>query len=262
MRLGSADLPDMPLAARLEATPDKGDLAGAVARIEQHLREHPEDGRGFEVVAPYYLRSGRGEEAIEAYAEALRLLGPTAERHASLGQARMIVARGAVTAEARKDFEAALALDPGNPMAQYYLGVAAAQAGEKENAIEIFARMAADAPAGRPLSLGGKAAARDAARRGAAGAHGPAGAVSAQGKAIAALPADAQTAAIRGHGRQARGAAWRKRRRCRGLASKLIRAYSVLAEPEKAQEGAAPTPARRSPARTRRRRASTRSPGN
>jgi cytochrome c-type biogenesis protein CcmH len=235
MRLGSAALPDMPLAARLEATPDKGDLAGAVARIEQHLREHPEDGRGFEVVAPYYLRSGRGEEAIEAYAQALRLLGPTAERHASLGQARMIVARGAVTAEARKDFEAALALDPGNPMAQYYLGVAAAQAGEKENAIEIFARMAADAPADAPYlsavkrqlaTLRGEAAPAPTVQQGPS---------SAQGKAIAALPADAQTAAIRGMVDRLAARLGAKGDDVEGWL-RLIRAYSVLAEPEKAKK--------------------------
>jgi cytochrome c-type biogenesis protein CcmH len=144
------DLPDMPLTARLDAAPEKGDLAGAVARIEQHLREHPEDGRGFEVVAPYYLRSGRGEAALEAYEKALKLLGPTPQRHAALGQARMVVAEGRVTEEAKKDFEAALALDPGFAMARYYLGLGAEQAGEKDKAIEIFTKMEAEAPADAP----------------------------------------------------------------------------------------------------------------
>ncbi len=76
--------------ARLEAAPDRLDLAGAVARIEQHLREHSDDGRGFEVVAPFYLGAGRMEDAVHAYCEALRLFGPTAARHAALGEARTI----------------------------------------------------------------------------------------------------------------------------------------------------------------------------
>jgi cytochrome c-type biogenesis protein CcmH len=130
LKLGSYAAPDMPLTARLESAPARNDLAGAVARIEQHLREHPEDGRGFEVVAPYYLRTGRGEDAINAYEQALKLLGASAERQASLGQARMIVAEGKVTPAAQQDFEAALALDPSNVMAAYYLGLAAQQAGD------------------------------------------------------------------------------------------------------------------------------------
>ncbi len=253
LRLGKVDMPDMPLTARLESQPDRGDLAGAVARIEQHLRERPEDGRGFEVVAPYYLRTGRGEDAIDAYSKALKLLGATAERHANLGQARMIVAEGKVTPEARKDFEAALALDPANVMSAYYLGLGAEQAGEKDRAVEIFAKLEADAPADaaylpavkrRLAELRGENAQRppfaqapDQQESGQGLARGPVaeGPASAQGKAIAAMPADQRAAMIRGmvdnlaarlesSGDDVEG--WLK----------LIRAYNVLAEPEKARK--------------------------
>ncbi|MBM3576103.1 MAG: c-type cytochrome biogenesis protein CcmI [Alphaproteobacteria bacterium] len=240
-RLGHSELPDMPLTARLESAPDGRDLAGAVARIEQHLREHPEDGRGFEVIAPYLLRTGRGEEAIHAYSEALRLLGATAARYASLGEARVVVARGLVTPEAKKDFEAALALDPSSPEAQYYLGVAAAQAGEKEKAIEIFSKMAADAPAdaaylkavnGQLAILRGEASAP-------ASASGPS---SEQGKAVAAMPADQRQAMIRGMVDRLASRLEAKGDDVEGWL-KLIRAYSVLAETEKAKR--AVTDARR-----------------
>ncbi|MGJ0394381.1 MAG: c-type cytochrome biogenesis protein CcmI [Methylocystis sp.] len=237
LRLGKVDMPDMPLTARLESQPDRGDLAGAVARIEQHLREHPEDGRGFEVVAPYYLRTGRGEEAIDAYSKALALLGATAERHATLGQARMIVAEGKVTPEARKDFEAALALDPGNVMSAYYLGVGAEQAGEKDRAIEIFAKLEADAPADaaylpavkrRLAELRGESAPPERPPF----AQGPA---SAQGKAIAAMPAGERAAAIRGMVDKLAARLESEGGDVEGWL-KLIRAYSVLAEPEKAKK--------------------------
>jgi cytochrome c-type biogenesis protein CcmH len=239
LHLGVADLPDMPLTARLQTAPDKGDLAGAVARIEQHLRENPEDGRGFEVVAPYYLRSGRGEEAIEAYEKALKLLGPTAQRHAALGQARMVLAEGKVTPEAQKNFEAALALDPQDVSSRYYLALAAAQAGEKAKAIEMFGKIAAEAPA--DAAYLGSVRQRLAELRGEqAPAEPPVawGPGSAQGKAIAAMPAQERQAAIRGmvdrlatrlqsQGDDVEG--WLK----------LIRAYSVLAEPARAQEAVA-----------------------
>ncbi|MBM3563136.1 MAG: c-type cytochrome biogenesis protein CcmI [Alphaproteobacteria bacterium] len=233
-RLGHSDMPDMPLTARLDSAPDARDLAGAVARIEQHLREHPEDGRGFEVIAPYLLRTGRGEEAIHAYAEALRLLGPTAARHAALGEARVVLAQGLVGPEAKQDFEAALALDPSAPEAQYYLGVAAAQAGDKQKAIEIFSKMVADAPLdaaylkavnAQLAILRGEAEAPIAAR----------GPSSAQGKAIAAMPADQRQAMIRGMVARLASRLEAKGDDVEGWL-KLIRAYSVLAETEKAKK--------------------------
>ncbi|WP_457795519.1 c-type cytochrome biogenesis protein CcmI [Methylocystis sp. S23] len=245
LKLGNREMPDMPLTARLESAPGRGDLAGAVARIEQHLREHPEDGRGFEVVAPYYLRAGRGEEAIDAYAKALALLGATAERHANLGQARMIVGEGKVTAAARKDFEAALALDANNVMAAYYLGLGAQQDGEKDKAIEIFSKLEADAPADaaylpsvrrRLAELRGEGApgspiARPPAEPGPV-AQGPA---SEQGKAIAAMPAEQRAATIRGMVDKLAARLENKGDDVEGWL-RLIRAYSVLSEPEKAKK--------------------------
>ncbi|MBG0799609.1 c-type cytochrome biogenesis protein CcmI [Methylocystis sp. L43] len=233
-RLGHSDMPDMPLTARLDSAPDRNDLSGAVARIEQHLREHPEDGRGFEVIAPYLLRTGRGEDAVHAYSEALRLLGATAARHAALGEARVVVAQGVVTPQAKKDFEAALALDAAAPEAQYYLGVAAAQAGEKDKAIAIFSKMAADAPADAAYLKAVNA--QLAILRGEANppivARGPS---SEQGKAIAAMPADQRQEMIRGMVDRLASRLESKGDDVEGWL-KLIRAYSVLAETEKAKK--------------------------
>ncbi|NUJ78595.1 c-type cytochrome biogenesis protein CcmI [Methylocystis sp. FS] len=233
-RLGHSDMPDMPLTARLDSAPDRNDLSGAVARIEQHLREHPEDGRGFEVIAPYLLRTGRGEDAVHAYSEALRLLGATAARLAALGEARVVVAQGVVTPQAKKDFEAALALDAAAPEAQYYLGLAAAQAGEKDKAIAIFSKMAADAPADAAYLKAVNAQLAN--LRGEANppvvARGPS---SEQGKAIAAMPADQRQEMIRGMVDRLASRLESKGDDVEGWL-KLIRAYSVLAETEKAKK--------------------------
>lgn len=246
-RLGANDLPDMPLAARLDAKPETTDLAGAVARIERHLRDHPDDGRGWEVVAPYFLRTGRGEEAIHAYSEALRLLGGTAERYAALGEARMIVANGKATPEAVRDFEAATARDPANVMARYYLAIATAQSGNKDKAIGLFENLVASAPTDAPWL--GAVRAQLAVLRGeaappetpSAGTNPPmvgAGPDSEQGRAIAAMPAQQRAGMIRSmverlatrlqsNGDDVEG--WLK----------LIRAYSVLAEPDKVKKAIA-----------------------
>ena len=246
-KLGAADLPDMPLTARLDAQPEGADLAGAVARIEQHLRDHPDDGRGWEVVAPYFLRTGRGEEALHAYAEALRLLGATAERHAALGEARMIVADGKTTPAAIRDFEAATALDPSNVMARYYLAVAAAQAGEKEKAIDRFGRLAADAPPDAPwlgavraqlAALRGETAPPGTPSSGASPSAAGGGPDSEQGRAIAAMPAQERAGMIRSMVERLASRLQANGDDVEGWL-KLIRAYSVLDEPEKVKKAIA-----------------------
>lgn len=228
-RIGQANLPDMPLEARLEAAPNRFDLAGAVARIEAHLREHSDDGRGFEVVAPFYLGAGRTEDAVHAYSEALRLLGPIAARHAALGEAQTIAAQGAVTKEARGNFEAALKLDAASPMSRYYLGLAAAQDGDREQAIALWSRLLADAPAGAAYVEVVRAQLDK--LRG-AGENPP---ESDQGKIIAALPEGDRQTMIRSMVERLAGRLETQGDDVEGWL-KLIRAYSVLAEPEKARQ--------------------------
>jgi cytochrome c-type biogenesis protein CcmH len=237
LHLGAANLPDMPLAERLAKTPPHQDLSAAVAQIETHLLQHPEDGRGFEVVAPYYLRNGRYDDAVRAFGEALRLLGATPTRHDALGEAIVISSQGEVTPAARRQFDAALALDEKDAMAHYYLGLGAAQQGEAEKARDIWTKLLADAPqqAGyRELvqnqldKLSGEAAKEQPA---AAPAEGPA---SEQGKAIAAMPKGQQEAMIRGMVERLAARLAQKGDDVEGWL-KLIRAYSVLSEPEKAK---------------------------
>lgn len=227
-RLGHSNLPDAPLQARLDAKPAHNDLAGAVARIEAHLAEHPEDGRGFEVVAPFYLRNGRLDDAVDAYSRALRLLGPTPQRHAALGEARVLAAKGVVTPEARREFEAALALDTSSAIARYYLGLAATQTGEREKAIDIWSKLlddsAPDAPWRERLS------AQLAQLRGIA----PAPQASEQGAKIAALPEGARQEAIRSMVERLRVRLEQNGDDADGWL-RLIRAYSVLSETEKAR---------------------------
>ena len=57
---------------------------------------------------------------------------------ADLGEAEMAAADGIVTAEARADFDRALANSPGLPMARFYLALAAEQGGDTAKAIEAY----------------------------------------------------------------------------------------------------------------------------
>ncbi|WP_428029278.1 c-type cytochrome biogenesis protein CcmI [Ancylobacter sp.] len=150
LSLGSPLYPPQPLAQRLEAQPNPSDIAILIRKVETHLEANPNDGRGYEVVAPIYARSGRFDDAARAWANAIRLLGPSAPRQTGLGEALMAQAGGVVTAESKAAFEAALAVDPKDPKAQYFLGLAAEQDGQKAQAATLWTALAAETPADAP----------------------------------------------------------------------------------------------------------------
>lgn len=148
--LGSPDLPGQPLAQRFAAPADANSVAGLIARVETHLERNPDDGRGWDVVAPIYMRLGRFDDAIRAYRSALKLEGETADRQASLGEALAGAAGGVITTDAKGAFERALVLDKSNPRAQFYLGLAAEQDGRASEAVDRWESLIAHAPADAP----------------------------------------------------------------------------------------------------------------
>jgi cytochrome c-type biogenesis protein CcmH len=150
LQLGSPDLSGAPLSTRLAAAPENQDIALLVRRVESHLAEQPDDGRGWEILAPIYLRLGRVNEAVKARENALRLLGSNADREVDLGEALVAEANGVVTADARAAFERANVLDARHPKARFFLGLAAEQDGRLQDAKTIWQSLVNDAPEGAP----------------------------------------------------------------------------------------------------------------
>jgi cytochrome c-type biogenesis protein CcmH len=153
-RLGQPMLPDEPLASRKVAPQSNGGIEAAVAAVEARLVTNPDDGKGWAVIAPVYVRLERYAEAAHAYAEALRLLGEEPLRRAAYGEALVAAAGGVVTDDARQAFDRALTDQPGQPQARYYLALAAEQDGKKADAIKDYQSLLADsAPDARWRSM-------------------------------------------------------------------------------------------------------------
>lgn len=142
---GRPDLPAQPLAERL-ANPGN-DINILIARAENHLARNPDDGAGWDLLAPIYYRSSRMEDSANAYAQAIRLLGESPERLDGYAEALIALADGVVTADARKPLEASLKLKPDNPRTRYYLALALEQEGRKPEARAAFEALAKDSPA-------------------------------------------------------------------------------------------------------------------
>jgi cytochrome c-type biogenesis protein CcmH len=126
------------------------DLQGAVARIESHLASNPNDGRGWDVIAPVYLSAGRYDDAAKAYASARRLQGDSVDRLTGEGEALVAAAGGVVSADAAAIFARALALDGSSAKARFYGALAAEQDGDAARARQEYGRMIAEAPLEAP----------------------------------------------------------------------------------------------------------------
>ena len=148
--LGHPSWPDDPLAARLDSAPGNMSLAAAVAKVEAHLLRHPDDGRGYEVLVPAYMKLGRLADAVRAAGTAMQKLGATPQRETIFGETLVYAANGVVTEDARKLFAQAAAADRPPAKALFFLGLAAAQDGNKESALSywqtLLERVPQDAP--------------------------------------------------------------------------------------------------------------------
>jgi len=150
LAFGSPNLPGQPLSARLQESPQEQNVDMLVARVEDHLAAEPEDGRGWEVLAPVYMRIGRYDDSAQAWANAIRLLGSTPEREANRGEALVAARDGLISDEARQAFARALRLDAAMPKARYFVAMSAEQDGDTGKATQLWRLLLADSPPDAP----------------------------------------------------------------------------------------------------------------
>ncbi|ANW00773.1 c-type cytochrome biogenesis protein CcmI [Bradyrhizobium icense] len=150
LAVGSPRLGDFPLASRTRTADASQPLENMVAQVEAHLEKNPADGRGWTVLAPVLARLGRYNDAVRAYRNAIQHAGDSADRRSDLGEALVGSAGGVVTAEAKAEFERAVAQNADEPKASYFLGLAAEQDGRQADAAAIWRAMLSKAPADAP----------------------------------------------------------------------------------------------------------------
>jgi cytochrome c-type biogenesis protein CcmH len=150
LMLGSPDIPGQPAFARTAAPQNGQSIEALVNQVEAHLAKSPDDGAGWEVIAPVYLRLGRFDDAAAAWRKSIAMNGESAARDAGLGEALVAAANGVVTDDAKQSFTKAVASDPKDPKARYFLGLADEQDGNREAAAARWRAMLQDAPPDAP----------------------------------------------------------------------------------------------------------------
>ncbi|HEY6868997.1 MAG TPA: tetratricopeptide repeat protein [Novosphingobium sp.] len=137
-----------PAAATAGKTVD--DVDTMIGRLAARLKQNPQDGEGWRMLAWSYAMTGRPEQAIEPYKRALAILPNSALVHSGYGEALVGLAKDQVTPEAKAEFERAVALDPKEPRARYFLALWQAQHGAEKPALDKWVALANEGPADAP----------------------------------------------------------------------------------------------------------------
>ena len=148
--LGTPGLPGRPFAEIERPVEEPAAVAAfrePVERLAARLQSDPDDLEGWLLLGRSYVVLQRYPEAADALRQAAALSGGDPEVLGMLGEAIVWANDGVVVPEAVRVFRQALETQPDDPVSRFHLALARAQAGEVQEAYEIWLALAADTPA-------------------------------------------------------------------------------------------------------------------
>lgn len=153
LAIGKPNVKAAPGAAAPTASPDghpQGETAAMIAQLETQMLQRPDNAEGWRMLGWSYLQTGRNAEAAVAYGKAVALDPTNNEYLSAQGESTVLAADGQVTPAAEALFRRAVAAEPGDPRARYYLAVAKDQRGDSEAAMNDWIDLLKSAPPDAP----------------------------------------------------------------------------------------------------------------
>jgi cytochrome c-type biogenesis protein CcmH len=129
---------------------DGPDIASLINELGEKLKSRPDDLRGWSLYARTLTRQRRFAEASAAWRRVTTLAPDDAGLWSERAEAEISAAKGIIGAAARKSLVTTLKLDPREPRARYYLGLAESQAGRRAEALKVWLALEADSPPDAP----------------------------------------------------------------------------------------------------------------
>lgn len=127
-----------------------GDIASMIGGLEKKLAENPADAQGWSLLGLAYYNVGRYADAVKAYSKAVALDSKNPTSWSALGEAQLLSGPGGVTPEAEASFRKALALDPKDFRARYFMAVKKDASGDHPGAIDDLIGVLRDSPPDAP----------------------------------------------------------------------------------------------------------------
>lgn len=125
----------------------QSEVEALVKRLEKRLADNPNDSDGWRVLGWSYYNASRYKDAVAAYRRAVDLAKDNPTLKALLGEALVKEAGDSVTEAALATFNEVLAINPNDERARFFKGVANAQTGNVQGAIDEWLALYKIAPA-------------------------------------------------------------------------------------------------------------------
>ena len=149
--LGSPGMPGQPHAERLSADPANLPVSELVARVEARLKSNPNDGRGWDVIAPIYLQRGQYQRAAQAYQRSIQLNGESPRRLAQFAESILGATGGGVNDTVKAVYDRLLELKPNYLPAHFWLAIRLDQKGDRAGAIKAYEKLLARTDIPEPM---------------------------------------------------------------------------------------------------------------
>jgi cytochrome c-type biogenesis protein CcmH len=128
------------------------EVNGLIPYLIQRVRQYPQDARAWTYLAQAYMDARDARDAAKAFAKVIELTGKgNAALDAAYGEALVVANNGAVPQDAEDAFTAALAVDPHSAPARFYLGLAKIEHKDNAAAIQLWQSLLNDTPVTSPL---------------------------------------------------------------------------------------------------------------
>jgi cytochrome c-type biogenesis protein CcmH len=150
--LGNPNMPDAPLAPRLSGALDKLPPAAILARLENELRQRPDDAQGWRLLARLRVTLQQNTQAADAWQRLLDLVPGDIEATTGLAVALIEREDGVINQAVVDLLDAALAQDADNIQAQFWRAEAWAQQGRDDRARILWHSLRAKLPDNVPLA--------------------------------------------------------------------------------------------------------------
>jgi cytochrome c-type biogenesis protein CcmH len=130
------------------APTDLPDVDTMIGRLAERLKANPGDAEGWRMLGWSNFQTQQYREAADAYQHALSIEPRNAGFQSALGEARLMADGGRVGPEALAIMRKALALDPRDERAQFYIGLSRSQNQDAKGALDVWLAALGRSPAG------------------------------------------------------------------------------------------------------------------